>query len=93
MIDGRKNNGGNSTKSKGVDNRTASKTERQEVYDLLNPYTDEAIKKHSEAITKGERWAIELFYKYQFAMPKQSVDVTTRAEQPLFPDVPTNHID
>ena len=93
-MDKRKQNGGHSTKAtKPNDKRLASKTERQEVYELLNPYTDIAIAKHSEAIEQGERWAIELFYKYQFAMPKQSVDVTTRSEQPFFPDVSTNDSD
>jgi len=87
-MDKRRENGGHSTKATNPnDKRLASKTKRQEVYELLNPFTDVAIAKHKEAVEKGERWAIELFYKYQFAMPKQSLDVTTRAEQPLFPDV------
>ena len=68
-MDNRVNNGnkGHSTKStRSDDGRLASKTKRQAVYELLNPYTDLAIQKHSEAIGTGERWAIELFYKYQF---------------------------
>lgn len=90
-MDKRKHNGGNSTKAvRPNDKRKAPKTERQEVYELLNPYTDTAVAKHIEAIKNSERWAIELFYKYQFAMPKQALDITTKVEQPLFPDVHTD---
>ena len=27
-----------------------------------------------EAIAKGEKWAIELFFKYKYGMPKQSIE-------------------
>jgi len=81
MSDNRKNNGGHSTKALNPnDKRLASKTDRQEVYELLNPYTKDAVKKHAQAIKAGERWAIELFYKYQFGMPTQVIDQTTKLE-------------
>ncbi len=93
-MDKRKNNGGHSTKALNPnDKRLASKTDRQEVYELLNPFTKAAIKQHKKAIEEGERWAIELFYKYQFGMPTQALDITTKTEQPLFPDVPANNSD
>ena len=76
-MDNRKNNGGHSTKPRSKnDKRLASKTDREIVYDLLNPFTEEAVLQHSIAIREGERWAIELFYKYQFGMPTQTIDST-----------------
>lgn len=82
-MDKRKENGGHSTKATNPnDKRLASKTERQEVYELLNPYTDSAVNKHVEAIKSGERWAIELFYKYQFALPKQT-NVIEGGDKPI----------
>lgn len=80
-MDKRKLNGGHSTKATNPkDKRLASKVERQKVYELLNPYTDLAVKTHVEAIENKERWAVELFYKYQFALPKQEHDVTSGGE-------------
>jgi len=80
-MDKRKENGGHSTKATSPnDKRLASKTDRQKVYELLDPFTDDAIKEHAKAIKAGERWAIELFYKYQFGVPTQQVDVTTDGE-------------
>lgn len=77
-MDKRKNNGGHSTKPTNPnDLRLATKTDLQLIHERLEPFTNDAITKHAEAITKGERWAIELFYKYRYGMPKQVIDQNT----------------
>lgn len=77
-MDKRKNNGGHSTKPKREnDLRLASKTDLQAIHERLEPFTDEALQKHAEAIKMGEKWAIELFYKYRYGMPKQVIDQNT----------------
>lgn len=79
MSDKRKNNGGHSTKAKSPnDMRLLPKTDLQAIHERLEPFTDEAIQKHKEAIENGEKWAIELFYKYRFGMPTQVVQNDTK---------------
>jgi hypothetical protein len=74
-MDRRKLNGGNSTKAvRPDDKRLLSKTELQDAFTHLAPLSEEAIKVHAKAIKAGERWAIELFYKYYFKMPTQTID-------------------
>lgn len=75
MEDGRKNNGGNSTIAKRPDDkRLATKTERQDAYNHLSPLSEKAIEVHADALENGERWAVELFYKYYFKLPTQTVE-------------------
>jgi len=75
MKDKRALNGGNSTKAvRADDKRLMSKTELQDAFLLLSPMSDKAIEVHKNALESGERWAVELFYKYYFKMPTQTVD-------------------
>jgi hypothetical protein len=77
-MDKRKNNGGHSTKPvRETDLRLASKTDLQAIHEKLEPFTEEAINQHAQAIKMGEKWAIELFYKYRYGMPKQVIDQNT----------------
>ena len=76
-MDNRKNNGNKGHSTKAVrpdDKRLLSKTERQDAFYNLDPLSEKAIQVHGEAIKAGERWAIELFYKYYFKMPTQTID-------------------
>jgi hypothetical protein len=74
-MDKRKNNGGHSTKPiRDTDLRLVAKTDLQAIHERLEPFTEEAISKHAQAIKEGEKWAIELFYKYRYGMPKQVID-------------------
>lgn len=78
-MDNRKNNGNKGHSTKAVrpdDKRLLSKTERQDAFYNLDPLSEKAIQVHGEAIKAGERWAIELFYKYYFKMPTQVVTQT-----------------
>jgi hypothetical protein len=78
MKDKRTDNGGHSTKAvRADDKRLMTKSELQDAYENLKPFLPEAILQLETAIKAGERWAIELWFKYFFSMPKQTVDNNT----------------
>tara|TARA_R110000868_G_scaffold406567_1_gene687122 strand:- start:1129 stop:1413 length:285 start_codon:yes stop_codon:yes gene_type:complete len=74
----RKENGGHSTKAvRPDDKRLMTKSELQCAYENLKPFLPEAILQLEKAIKAGEKWAVELWFKYYFGMPKQTVDNNT----------------
>jgi len=89
-MDNRKNNGGHSTKPISPnDKRLATKTDIQNIYDDLKPFSQEALEQHGKAIKNGEKWAVELFFKYFYGMPKQSIQHSgfiAPSEQPITPE-------
>lgn len=73
-MDGRKNNGGNSTKSLGVDKRKNQYLELLESASTPEEVT-EVIKKLKEIATvKGDVQAIKLFLEYYLGKPKETID-------------------
>lgn len=73
-MDKRKNNGGNSTKSLGVDKRKNQYTELLQLASTPDEVT-EVIKKLKEiATTKGDVQAIKLFLEYYLGKPKETID-------------------
>lgn len=80
MSDKRKNNGGHSTK--GLAGRK-SKAEEQQLIEKLSPLEPQALKQLEKNVNAGERWAIELFFKYNYGMPKQQTDITTNGKDLL----------
>lgn len=75
MEDKRGGNGGHSTKAQRLDDkRLLTKTQLQDVYESLNPYLPEALQQLGKAIKRGEKWAIELWFKYYYSLPKQTID-------------------
>lgn len=54
-----------------------SKSEEQNLIEVLSPFDEDANTQLGKAIKAGERWAIELFFKYKYGMPKQQTDITT----------------
>jgi len=79
MEDGRKNNGGHSTK--GVAGRKPKEDERN-IIETLKPYDELALLKLTEAIEQGKDWALKLFFNYRFGMPKQQIDQKTELSFP-----------
>jgi len=95
IMDKRKFNGGNSTKAvRPDDKRLMTKSEMQDTYERLKPFLPEAILQLEAAMQAGEKWAIELWFKYFFGMPKQTIDQHISIEKPIFNsldlDVPEN---
>ena len=94
-MDKRKLNGGHSTKAmRPDDKRLMTKSEMQDTYERLKPFLPEAILQLEAAMESGEKWAIELWFKYFFGMPKQTIDQHISIEKPIFNsldlDVPEN---
>lgn len=79
-MDKRVNNGG---RRKGAGRK--SKAEEQKLIERLKPYELTVLKKLYQNIDKGERWAIELYFKYMYGMPKQQTDITTNGESMNIP--------
>ncbi len=77
-MDKRKENGGHSTKAtKPDDKRLMTKSELQDAYENLKPFLPQALQQLEAAIKAGEKWAIELWFKYFFSMPKTTIDQNT----------------
>lgn len=72
-MDNRKNNKG----TKGNKGGRPSKAEEQKLIEKLSPLEPEALRQLEINVKNGERWAIELFFKYNYGMPKQQTDITT----------------
>jgi hypothetical protein len=51
------------------------KAEEQKLVEKLSPLEDTAHKALKDAVNAGEKWAIELFFKYMYGLPKQTVDL------------------
>jgi hypothetical protein len=79
-MDKRKNNGGNSTKAKGIDKR------KNKYIQLLDKASDEndiisVIKKLKTEAIKGDIQAIKLFLEYYLGKPTEKVDHTSNGER------------
>ena len=75
-MDKRRNNGGNSTKAKGVDKR---KNQYKELLDLASTPEEvvEVIKTlKAKAIDKQDVNAIKLFLEYYLGKPKETIETT-----------------
>jgi hypothetical protein len=74
-MDKRKLNGGHSTKPINPnDGRLSTKSDNQKLIENISPYSEQAHKVLGEAIENGEKWAVELWFKYFYGMPTQKVE-------------------
>jgi len=74
-MDKRKLNGGHSTKPINPnDGRLSTKSDNQKLIENISPYSEKAHNVLGEAIESGEKWAVELWFKYFYGMPKQTID-------------------
>ncbi len=81
MADGRKNNGGHSTR--GVAGRKP-KADEQKLIERLGRYEDLAHTKLQEAVEEGHSWAIKLYFEYNYGKPKETKDVSISGDLPIF---------
>ena len=51
-----------------------SKAEEQKLVEKLSPLEEDALKKFGIALKSGDKWAIELFFKYMYGLPKQQIE-------------------
>jgi hypothetical protein len=90
MADGRRNNGGHSTK--GFAGRKP-KNEEHKLIEKLTPLAPKAFNALNNALEGEESWAVKLFFEYYFGKPNQRVDHTTNGESLNKVDVTKEQID
>jgi hypothetical protein len=74
-MDKRKLNGGHSTKPINPnDGRLSTKSDNQKLIENISPYSEKAHSVLGQAIESGEKWAVELWFKYFYGLPKQTID-------------------
>ena len=80
-MDGRKGNKG----TKGNKGGRPSKAEEQNLIEHLTPLHPKAMSAFKIALNTNEKWAVELFFKYFYGMPKQQIDHTSDGEKMTAP--------
>lgn len=83
-MDKRKNNGGHSTKAKGVDKR---KNEYKEALSIASTLDDvvEIIKVVKDEAKSGDLQACKLYLEYYLGKPIQTTDITSDGESVSIP--------
>ena len=82
-MDGRKNNGGHSTK--GFAGRKP-KSEEIKLVERLSPLEDSALAALKAGVESGDiRW-VKLYLEYYLGRPKETKDITINEDLPLFID-------
>ena len=71
MADGRRNNGGHSTKGRAG---RKPKADEQRLIEKLTPLSEPAYKALKTAIAESESWAVKLWFEYMYGKPKQTID-------------------
>jgi hypothetical protein len=84
-MDGRKNNGGHSTKGRAG---RKPKAQEKELIEKLDNIIDkeEVLKKLKELINEGDMRALNLYMGYRYGKPKETKDIHINDEVPLFVD-------
>lgn len=59
------------------------KATEQKLIERLSPLDDIAFNQLQSNILDGEKWAIELFFKYRYGMPKQMIETKHEFNQTL----------
>lgn len=93
MADGRKNNGGHSTKGRAG---RPKKADEQRIRDLVSPYRDEVISTVVEIMRNAEKdadrlAAAKLMLAYDFGQPTQQVNANVETKQVIVNAIP-DHI-
>jgi hypothetical protein len=80
-MDGRKNNGGHSTK--GYAGRKP-KSEEIKLVERLSPLEDAALDALKKGVESGELKWIQLYLNYYLGKPRETKDITINEDLPLF---------
>ena len=82
-MDGRKNNGGHSTK--GFAGRKP-KDEEIKLVERLSPLEDDALKALTDGVKSGDIKWITLYLNYYLGKPRETRDINVNEDLPLFLD-------
>jgi len=80
-MDGRKNNGGHSTK--GFAGRKP-KSEEVKLVERLSPLEDDALAALSEGVKSGDIKWVTLYLNYYLGKPRETKDISINEDLPLF---------
>ena len=80
-MDGRKNNGGHSTK--GFAGRKP-KDEEIKLVERLSPLEDDALKALTDGVKSGDIKWITLYLNYYLGKPRETRDINVNEDLPLF---------
>jgi|TARA_R110000744_G_scaffold92179_1_gene178634 hypothetical protein len=80
-MDGRKNNGGHSTK--GFAGRKP-KDEEIKLVERLSPLEDDALRALSDGVKSGDIKWITLYLNYYLGKPRETRDINVNEDLPLF---------
>tara|TARA_R110002153_G_scaffold55528_2_gene154097 strand:- start:225 stop:470 length:246 start_codon:yes stop_codon:yes gene_type:complete len=80
-MDGRKNNGGHSTK--GFAGRKP-KDEEIKLVERLSPLEDDALRALSDGVKSGDIKWITLYLNYYLGKPRETKDINVNEDLPLF---------
>jgi hypothetical protein len=61
------------------------KATEQKIAETLEPYHPKAMQAFNVGLSNNERWAVELFFKYFYGLPKQQIDHTTDGDKMTVP--------
>lgn len=73
--DGRKNNGGHRNGGR------KPKAVEQKLIEKLTPLEPLAFEQLQKCMTKGQSWAIQMYFNYMYGKPKERIDHTTDGEK------------
>ena len=62
------------------------KVEEVKLVERLTPLTPLAYKALENGLKDDKNWAVKLWFEYMHGKPKETVNLNTFVEQPLFPD-------
>lgn len=82
-MDGRRNNGGHSTK--GFAGRKP-KSEEIKLVERLSPLEDDALAALAEGVKSGDIKWVTLYLNYYLGKPRETKDITINEDLPLFVD-------
>ncbi len=80
-MDGRKNNGGHSTK--GFAGRKP-KSEEIKLVERLSPLEDDALAALAEGVKSGDIKWVTLYLNYYLGKPRETKDITINEDLPIF---------
>ena len=84
MSNGRKNNGGNSTKST-KENDLRKKDKQLELIEKLSPLEPFALDQLSKGVKNGDFRYVKLYFEYKYGKPKETKDIKLEIDK-HFPD-------
>jgi hypothetical protein len=76
-MDKRTNNGGHKTAGR------KPKADEQKLIERLTPLADKAYSALEKALSKGDSWAVKMWFEYNYGKPNQLIETNDLTEKPI----------